>query len=434
LSVNEGERAAYVLAHELGHNPIGLEDEYCEHKRFTSPEIYPNSFETFGDCQQYSVTHLGGRECRMICDWDEKYNEENGGWVLKNEGPVMMQSGGEFSLPEQMRVNWFFDCCTPDSCSDLPVYCSSNICGSCSVEDGELAPCAEVVCNQQPVVTQKPGVIEEFIDIDEDGVQRRLDCNDRDYAVHPGEPEVKFLESMKRLSESCDQLDYDCDSFLKQQCSFTPKCYNTLKYACTNEHEYNVLESEGIEGCCGGCVEFEEFKVVKEDSCDEGICSVSEDGRSLRCDYSRVSIDKEPVYRFKLEMLQRADYNHDGKIDLEDFFKYSGVFGTLDADINGDGVSDKGDTFLINEMIESKAAYDLTRTTLPVVPPKPAYAFDTVKKADYNGDLQVTLEDFYLFAEVYGTKDGDIDFDGVSNLTDYELLAKMIEDGVRYEN
>ena len=155
---------------------------------------------------------------------------------------------------------------------------------------------------------------------------------------------------------------------------------------------------------------------MKEDSCDEGICSVSEDGRSLRCDYSRVSIDKEPVYRFKLEMLQRADYNHDGKIDLEDFFKYSGVFGTLDADINGDGVSDKGDTFLINEMIESKAAYDLTRTTLPVVPPKPAYAFDTVKKADYNGDLQVTLEDFYLFAEVYGTKDGDIDFDGVSNL------------------
>ncbi|MBI2508252.1 hypothetical protein HYV89_04845 [Candidatus Woesearchaeota archaeon] len=261
-----GSEVEKVLAHELGHNPIGLGDAYCENKRYTTPTPYPNTFETLKKCEEYSKTHLGSRDCVQICEGDSDYNIEQGGYKMNHTGPIMMIYGGDFNLVEQMRVNWFFDCCSPNSCSELPKYCFSNICGSCpskeyDLDESALPPCAEVVC--------KAAKTDE--DIDEDGSPRKLDCGINDYAVHPGKPVVPFIDVENRLSESCAKTDYNCDGNIEEQCHFTPECPDLYRSKCMNDREYIVETAVTKEKCCGGCSgEIDEWKVVRKESCDDG--------------------------------------------------------------------------------------------------------------------------------------------------------------------
>ncbi|HLC56975.1 MAG TPA: hypothetical protein VJH95_00225, partial [Candidatus Nanoarchaeia archaeon] len=439
LSMMDG-RDDYLLAHELGHNPIGLLDEYCENKRYTGPSPYPNSFETLDECEEYSGTHLGGRSCEPICmgngglvlidvDSASEDNMENG-FVMGHIGPVMMDSGGEFSLTEQMRVNWFFDCCTPSSCSNLPKYCFSNICGSCPSEEYtgyvEIAPCSEVVCagwNQ--------------VDVDEDGVSKELDCRDNDYVFHPGEPRVKFLESERRLSESCDNTDYNCDNELKQECTFTPRCDNEYRFSCINEHDYIGESAETGESCCGGCNgELGEFKIDYEASCGEGVCRGDDDRKGGWCDYPDVP-------NYGLKMIIRADFNKDGVIDLTDYATFSSVYGTMEGDINGDGVGDYADFLLLAEMLENNASYnvtasyDVTKTTLfPAneTASQKDYTLEMIKRADFIKNGVIDASDFVEFQSNYfGKAGGDINGDGTSDFADFVLLSKMINEGAKYE-
>ena len=280
-----------VLAHELGHNPIGLGDAYCEHKRYTTPTPYPNTFDTLEECNLYSKTRLGGRRCIPICDGDGDFNDKNGGYIMDHSGPIMMIHGGDFNLVEQMRVNWFFDCCTPNSCSDLPKYCSSNICGSCSSKDDDifLPPCAEVVC--------KESEIEE--DIDEDGSSKRLDCGLNDYAIHPGTPIVPFIDVGDRLSESCTNVDYNCDGKIEKQCHYTPGCPDLSRSKCINIHEYVIEKAQTQEACCGGCSGKVSEWVAFKDSCGENeICTdvVDIDGETFaKCKSKGIEVPSTPV-------------------------------------------------------------------------------------------------------------------------------------------
>ncbi|MBU2639733.1 MAG: hypothetical protein KKG75_03440 [Nanoarchaeota archaeon] len=271
----------YILSHELGHNPIGLGDQYCEIPRSTGPYPYPNTFRTIGECEDYSTQRLGGRACQPVCGGDNPK-----GYLMEHQGRVLMSDGGDFDLPSQMRANWFFDCCTPDSCSELPEYCYDYKCGNCptsnmnlvdfSLSDYNIVPCHTTVCAEHSPI----------IDEDKDGVALENDCNDNDYAFHPGYPPVNMLYSEKVLSESCDQKDYNCNNIIEESCSYTPSCRYLSRGVCINEVDYIFEKAETYPNCCGGCTgEQGEWIVSSEGSCSPryNACKDFEDGHSIQC-------------------------------------------------------------------------------------------------------------------------------------------------------
>ncbi|HLC63369.1 MAG TPA: hypothetical protein VJJ21_03550 [Candidatus Nanoarchaeia archaeon] len=75
-------------------------------------------------------------------------------------------------------------------------------------------------------------------------------------------------------------------------------------------------------------------------------------------------------------MVKKADYNKDGKITSEDYtggnnpnarwFAKTGVYGTAETDLSGDGKTDDNDAKIISKMIEDGASYTLPAVTVGI--------------------------------------------------------------------
>jgi hypothetical protein len=103
---------ARVFLHETGHQPFGLADEYCCDGGYFQTDIFPNLYDSLGECQADAANVLGEfGTCRNFTD------EDSDVWYTSDPANDDLMVDNQTPRPLDIRrIEWLYNNCRSSNC------------------------------------------------------------------------------------------------------------------------------------------------------------------------------------------------------------------------------------------------------------------------------------------------------------------------------